>query len=120
MEMKMTIKELSEKFLALKNQEEQIKEQRYDVEAEIYKFYQDQLKVIGSTSFKDETFKITITKNLSYKVDQLAAANFSELFKTKYEFNKEKYEIASDVEKGTIDSITTITPNKPTFKVERL
>jgi hypothetical protein len=111
---------LFEQFLALKNQEEQVKMKRYDVEAEIYKLYQDELKAVGSSSFQTVGFKVTITKNLAHKIDQECAPALQELLRTKYEFDQKKYDAATDDQKKAIDAILTITPNKPTFKVERL
>lgn len=110
--------ELLSKFRELKEIERKAKEQREDIEAQIYLLVQNDLPEDGSRSFNYDGYKLSITQNMSMGIDQEKAEFNKNLFKTKYEMTYSMYKKLDGRDKELVSDAVTIKPAKPTFKVE--
>lgn len=106
--------ELLQKWIDIKNIEKGLKEQREDIEAQIYMMVKDELPSDGQKSFV-YGYKLTVKQNTSVSVDQEMAAKRPELFKVKYELSYSQYKKSTD--QDFLDNVITIKPTKPTFTV---
>lgn len=102
------IKELQEKKLAL--------------EVSIYKKHREKMdqKLEGSISVEEEGLKLTVTKGLSYKVDQEIAEVVQTGFRKKWDLDKSLYKKLDPDTKESVDNALTVSIRKPSFKVEEL
>lgn len=107
------MKELLQELLVLKEKEREIKERRTVLEGEIYDLVSDKLDDDKSVSFFADEIKLVVKPNYAVKVDQELAKTMAGHFKTKYELSYSQYKKTN----GAVDSIVTITQNKPTFVV---
>lgn len=107
--------ELLQKWLDIKNVERAMKEQREDIEAQIYMMVKDDLPSDGQKSFEYGSHKLTVKQNISVSVDQEMAAKRPELFKVKYDLSYSQYKKSTD--QDFLDNVITIKPTKPTFTV---
>lgn len=114
-----------QKYLDLKEKEAELKEQRDQIEAELYCQYQDQIeqKVKGATSIEDGDFTLTVTRNLVRKWDQGALSRLhgeKKLpFKTEFKIlEKDLADLDANLANDVLECSTT-QYNKPTFKIER-
>lgn len=114
-----------EKYLKLKSDEADLKEQRDQIEAELYCQYQEQIerKVKGATSIEDGDFTLTVTRNLIRKYDQAALARLHGEkplpFKTEFKIGeKDLQDLDANLANDVLECSTT-QYNKPTFKIER-
>lgn len=118
------IKELSQKWIAAKEQEKKANEERLRVEIELYKAVMEQTEINkeGSTTLSDlvNGFKITITSGMNVAVDQAKAINAPYLFKTKFEYSKTVLKDLPAEMQDQVHDYITIKPSKPTFSVSKL
>ena len=110
--------ELLEQWLELKAAERLAKEQREEVESQIYLLLKEDIPDDGQSSWKYEGYKLVIKNNYSVSVDQEQAANFPSMFKTKYELSWSQYKKSE--QKNVLDNMVTIKAGKPTFTVESI
>lgn len=112
----MLIKSLVIRWKELKEIEDNAKNERHHIEADIWTELKDQLKDDGTTSFMLDELKLSIGNTYSIKVDQEKAQHNPSLFKVKYDITYSQYK--KDERKTLLDSMVTITPSKPSFRVE--
>lgn len=110
------MEELLEKWISIKTKEKSCKEDRENIEAEIYIALKDRLPEDGVFTEKIGDKKITIKQAFSVSVDQNKASMYPDLFKTKYELSWSQYKKTEN--KKLIDDVVTIKPSKPNFTVE--
>ena len=110
------MKELLEQLITIKEKEKELKEERADLEGQIYDLMSDKLDDDKTVSFIVDEYKLSIKPNYAVKVDQVMAVTNSSEFKVKYEMSYSMYKKSTN--KSLVDKIVTITQNKPTFTVE--
>ena len=110
------------RYLEIKDEIKALNDEKLDIEKSIYIEHQDVLNGIeeGSKSFKTDGFKISVTKKLTYSVDQAMADAMQIGFKRKYELDKKAYKDLTDSEKKSVDDCLTTKSAKPSFSVEAL
>jgi len=110
------------RLLELRSQEKALKVLILDAEVEIYKNFANQLdKEEGSFNIVNEGYKVKIVKKNKIVVDQMKAAQLSDIaFKAKYSLDKKAYKLLSDDDKSAVDDCLTTSPAKPSFTVEKL
>ncbi len=106
---------LLRKWMEIKNVEKAMKEQREDIEAQIYLLIRGDLPEDGSKSFNLEGYKLTVKQNVSVSVNQELAARRPELFKIKFDMSYSQYKKSN--EKLFLDDVITYKTAKPTFTV---
>lgn len=114
------IKELSEKWIATKEREQDAAAERLNIEIALYKAVMEktEIKKEGSTGLDEGGFKITLTSRMNVTVDQEKALNAPYLFKTKYEYSKTVLKNLPEEMQDQVHDYITIKPAKPTFKIE--
>jgi len=110
------MQELLSKWLELKAAERSAKEQREEVEVQLYMELKDQMNEESQATWNFDNYKLVIKPNYTVSVDQEQAAKCPEYFKTKYEMTFSQYKKMD--EKFRVDNIITIKQTKPTFTVE--
>ena len=109
------MKDLLERWMHLKEQEKSAKEQREEVEAEIYMLLKNDIPDDGSSTWHYDGYKLNIKQNYTVSVDQEKAVTRPDLFKTKYELSWANYKKSDS--KLFLDEVVTIKSTKPTFSV---
>ena len=109
------MKDLLEELIDVKSKEKALKEEREQLEAQIYLLLKDEMKEDSQTTWNIDNYKLVIKPNFAVSVDQVKAAIVFDKFKVKYEMSYSQYKKAIDV-----DDIVTIKVNKPTFSVEMI
>ena len=76
------MKDLLERWMHLKEQEKGAKEQREEVEAEIYMLLKNDIPDDGSSTWHYDGYKLNIKQNYTVSVDQNLTEQHPDLFKT--------------------------------------
>jgi hypothetical protein len=111
------MQDLLQKWLELKSAERKAKEEREEVEVQLYMELKDQMNEEAQATWNFDGYKLVIKPNYTVSVDQEQAAQCPEYFKTKYEMTYAQYKKLD--EKFRVDNIVTIKQTKPTFSVEQ-
>lgn len=106
--------ELMQRWLDCKRVEQAMKEQREEIEAQIYLAIQDQLPQDGQKKFDYGDLSLTVKQNFSVKVDQDKAKDFPDLFKWKAEMSYSQFKKSNQV---GLEDMVTVSMSKPTFTV---
>lgn len=111
-----------ENWLATKEVIKELTEKLHDIEAAIWLEANEagNVRSNGSKTYEDNGYKVTIVHKDNVKVDQVAASKHPELFRVKYDFDKRLYADMPKSMKDLIDEAITITPAKPSFRIEKM
>lgn len=107
---------LLKKLYEAKEKENIAKEERMEVEAEIYNMIEGDLDDDKSLTYKFDKFKLSVKPTYSVKVDQEKAVFYPGMFKIKYEMTYSQYKKVGSI----VDDMITINTTKPSFKVEAI
>lgn len=107
---------LMKKLHEAKQKENEMKEARLEIEAEIYTKIESQLNDDKTLTFKEEGFKLSVKPSYAVSVNQELAANYPLLFKAKFEMSYSAYKKCEY--KDQVNEIVTIKINKPSFQIE--
>jgi len=110
------MKDLLEKWTELKRVERNAKEEREQVEVELFLALKGDMNEESQSTWNFDEYKLVIKPNFTVSVDQEQAAHYPDLFKTKYEMTYAQYKKSEN--KGVVESMITIKQTKPTFSVE--
>lgn len=110
------MKDLLEKWTELKKAERDAKEEREQVEVELFLALKGDMNEESQSTWNFDEYKLVIKPNFTVNVDQEMAKSNPELFKTKYEMTYSQYKKSEN--KGAVEGMITIKQTKPTFSVE--
>lgn len=110
------MKHLLEKWTELKSIERKVKEEREQIEVELFLALKGDMNEESQSTWNFDEYKLVIKPNFAVSVDQEQAAHYPDLFKTKYEMSYAQYKKSEH--KGTVEGMITIKQSKPTFTVE--
>ena len=110
------MKDLLEKWTELKRAERDAKEEREQVEVELFLALKGDMNEESQSTWNFDEYKLVIKPNFTVSVDQEQAAHYPDLFKTKYEMSYAQYKKSEH--KGTVEGMITIKQSKPTFQIE--
>lgn len=111
------MKDLLQKWLDIKNVERAMKEQREEIEVQLYTEFQQFLKEDSQATFNHDGYKLVIKPNVTVSVDQEKAATRPDLFKVKYDLSWSQFK--KSTEKDVLEDMITYKPGKPTFTVTK-
>lgn len=91
-----------------------------NLQRDIYRRHAAELnaKQEGSVKWNEDGHTITVTKKLTYTVDQKEAANCPGLFAIKYSYSKTKFKELSPADQAKCREMLTTKVAKPSFEVE--
>jgi hypothetical protein len=126
-------KTIYQQLLDAKVKEEKAKEKRIEIENEIIRLHEPQLKDNGQTTFDTDGFKITVKRSMNYKLDEdtyfKVITNIPEQYhahKIKVELDKKKFNFLSELPDALgqnvykrISNCVTMTPAKPSVSIEK-
>jgi hypothetical protein len=110
------MKDLLEKWTELKKVERNAKEEREQVEVELFLALKGDMNEESQSTWNFDEYKLVIKPNFTVSVDQEMAASNDDLFKIKYEMSYAQYKKSEY--KSVVESMITIKQSKPTFTVE--
>lgn len=110
------MKDLLNKWMELKSAERLIKEEREQIEVELFLSLKGDMNEESQSTWNFDNYKLVIKPNFSVSVDQEQASHYPDLFKTKYEMSYAQYKKSEH--KGVVEGMITIKQTKPTFTVE--
>ena len=110
------MKDLLEKWTELKKVERNAKEEREQVEVELFLALKGEMNEESQSTWNFDEYKLVIKPNFTVSVDQEQAAHYPDLFKTKYEMTYSQYKKSEN--KSVVENMITIKQTKPTFTVE--
>lgn len=107
-------------YRAKKAELDRLKEEVENLQRDIYRRHAAELnaKQEGSVKWNEEGHTITVTKRLTYTVDQRGAAQRPDLFTVKYSYSKTKFKELSPADQEKCREMLTTKVARPSFKVE--
>jgi len=116
------MKELMLKWTLAKQEESDANKKRISIEADLYREVMKTQKIApeGSTKVECDGLKLEIVSSYTVTVDQAKAKERPDLFSCKYSYSKTLLKTLNEDQVAVIDSMISVKPAKPSFKVSVL